>query len=118
MNDEGNKLLENLMSALGDNPQEAIGQMLSAFSDNVNEQAEIQENSEKKEEKFDTSLLLGLQSLVGSDGQPDKRSALLMALRPFLSETRQPMLDQALKLLKLSKFAQTAKELDFLKNLL
>ena len=33
MNEEGNKLLESLMGALGDNPSEAIGQMLSALSD-------------------------------------------------------------------------------------
>lgn len=120
MGEEGNKLLESLMGALGENPSETLGQMLSAFS---GEQAENKEEdgTEKKTEGgggFDPSLLLKLQGLMGNQHQADERSALLLAIRPFLSEERRPQVDQAVKLLKLSQLAKTAQEFDLFKNLL
>lgn len=130
MSDDGSKLLASLMGALGDNPEEKIGQLLSALStsddESVTEENEKEKNEEKDEKQeqdnggFDLSMLMKIQSLMGlmSGGEEDERSTLLCALKPFLSDERKPDIDRVIKLLKLSKLAQTAQEMDLFKNLL
>ncbi|MBR7163986.1 MAG: hypothetical protein IKD21_03360 [Clostridia bacterium] len=121
MNEDSNKLLEGLMSALGDNPSETIGQMLSALSASTEEKEHhVEPEHDKEESGFDFDMLLKLQGIMGqlSGDEKDERSALLCALRPFLSEERRPHIDQAIKLLKLSSLAKTAQEMDLFKNLL
>ncbi len=122
MSDDSSKLLESLMGALGDNPSETLGQMLSALSGGTQKP---QEGEEKPQDAgtgggFDLDMLMKLQSLMGqlNQNESDERSALLSAIKPFLSEERRPQIDQAIKLLKLSKLAQTAQEMDLFKNLL
>ena len=140
MNDEGSKLIENLMSMLGDNPSEKVGQMLSALTQNADTQppkaeteAELTEGAETKTEDkaetsqeatgsaggFDPAMLIKLQAMMSQLGsrEADERSALLTAIRPFLSEERQPQIDRAIKLLKLTKLAQTAQEMDLFNGL-
>lgn len=119
MNEDANKLLENLMGALGDNPAESIGQMLSSLP--VTSESDDKEHNEGTQEKgsgLDPSILFKLQGLMGNQNQSDERSALLLALRPFLSEERRPQVDQAIKMLRLSQLAKTAQELELFKNLL
>ncbi len=119
MNEDASKLLENLMGALGDNPAETIGQMLSSLPANAEEKEDEKEgNAQKEGSGFDPSLLFKLQGLMGNQNQQDERSALLLALRPFLSEERRPQVDQAIKMLRLSQLAKTAQELELFKNLL
>lgn len=122
MSEESNKLLENLMSALGDNPSETLGQMLSALSDSdKNQNSDTHQESEQSESAgFDFDMLMKLQGLMGafSSTENDERSTLLCALKPFLSEEKRPQVDRAIKLLKLSTLAKTAQEMDLLKNLL
>ncbi len=119
MSEENNKLLENIMGALGENPSETLSQMLSALSGKTDEQpADHQE-----EDGFggiDFELLMKMQTLMSQLGQDkqDERSALLSAIRPFLSEERRPQIDQAMKLLKLSQLAKTAQDMNLFKNLL
>jgi len=119
MNEDANKLLENLMGALGDNPAETIGQMLSSIPANGEEKEDEKEDRTKETGSgFDPSILFKLQGLMGNQNQHDDRSALLLALRPFLSEERRPQVDQAIKMLRLSQLAKTAQELELFKNLL
>lgn len=120
MNEEGNKLLESLMGALGDNPSEAIGQMLSALSDSTadNKEEEVETNQKGEGGGFDPSMLLKLQGVIGNAGQTDERSTLLQALRPFLSEEKRPQIDRAIKLLQLSQLAKTAQDLNLFNHLL
>lgn len=123
---EESKLLENLMGMLGDNPAEKLGQMLSALSagESRTEQTE-QEASEavpQAESGFglDPAMLIKMQSLMGQLNQTntDDRSALLSAIRPFLSKERQPQVDQAIKFLRLTQLAKTAQDMDLFKDLL
>ncbi len=143
MNDEGSKLIESLMSMLGDNPSEKVGQMLSALTQNADaqppkteaaadekEEAQTETKSEEKEKHtaeesgssggFDPAMLFKLQAIMSQLGscEADERSALLTAIRPFLSEERRPQIDQAIKLLKLTKLAKTAQEMDLFNGLL
>lgn len=122
MSDDGNQIIENLMGALGDNPTETIGKLMSALSQSEGDDKSGEE--EKNEESgglgIDLDMMMklsGLMSQLSGDNQ-DERSALLFALKPFLSEERRPQIDRAVKLLKLSSLAKTAQELDLFKNLL
>lgn len=122
MSDDGNQIIENLMGALGDNPTETIGKLMSALSQSEGDDKSGEE--EKNEESgglgIDLDMMMklsGLMSQLSGDNQ-DERSALLFALKPFLSEERRPQIDKAVKLLKLSSLAKTAQELDLFKNLL
>ncbi len=122
MNEDNNNLLENVMGMLGENPAEKINQMLSALS-SKNEHNEDEPKEEKDDNPFgqmDLDMILKMQSLMShlSQDKPDERSALLSAIRPFLSEERRPQIDQMIKLLKLSQLAQVAGEMDIFKNLL
>lgn len=122
MSDDSNQIIENLMGALGDNPTETIGKLMSALSQS---EGDDKSGEEKKNEEsgglgIDLDMMMklsGLMSQLSGDNQ-DERSALLFALKPFLSEERRPQIDRAVKLLKLSSLAKTAQELDLFKNLL
>ena len=121
MSDDGSKLLESLMGALGDNPSEKIGQMLSSLTASQDAaEPEEQQQTENTDGGIDFEMIMKLQGLMGklSGGENDERSALLCALKPFLSEEKRPQVDQAIKLLKLSSLAKTAQEMDLFKNLL
>ena len=124
MSEDSNKLLENLMGILGDNPSEKLGQILSGLSGNVQE-TESEENVSEEvhsetSSSFDPAMLLKMQSLMGQLNQKDsdERCALLTAIRPFLNAERQPQVDQAIKLIKLTKLAKTAQDMDLFKGLL
>jgi len=124
MSEDSNQLLESILGALGDNPSEKIGQMLSALSGSQGEEERPKEETKESETDLfgglDFDMLMKLQGVMSqlSGQDDDKRSALLHAIKPFLSEDRRPQIDRALKLLKLSQLAKTAQELDLFKNLL
>ena len=124
MNEETNKLLENVMSALGDNPAETLSQMLSSIQNQTETTGESSQEAEEgastQELGIDPSMLLAIQSLLSrsNNNEKDDRSALLCALKPFMSDERKPQIDRAIKLLNLSKIAKTAQELNLFKELL
>lgn len=123
MGEDSTKLVDNLMAMLGENPSETIGQMLSALSDSTqkNEHRPSEEDKETDNDlSFDPTILIKLQGLMGqlNSGEEDNRSTLLTAIKPFLSDDKKPKVDQAIKLLKLSKIAKTAQDLDLFKGLL
>lgn len=140
MNEEGSQLLDSLMQMLGDNPSEAVGQMLAALTQSGDEKAAegtkavspATEEASKTDEPLtaepkgnasgglDPAMLLKMQSLMTqlNSGETDERSALLTAIRPFLSEEHRPQIDRAIKLLKLTRLAQTAQEMNLFNGLL
>ncbi len=126
MSEDSNKLLENLMGMLGDNPSEKLGQMLSALTENSEKEKEEEKERSVEEEKeesslnFDPSMFFKIQNLMGQFNHEDKdeRSELLKAIKPFLSDDKKSQIDQAIKFLKLAKIAKTAQELDLFKELL
>lgn len=123
MNDDGSKLLENLIGSLGDNPAEKISQMLSALS---NQKEAPTESPQEPEEAFslpggiDMEMLVKMQKMMSAlnSGGQDDRDRLLSALKPFLSEERRPQVDRAIQFLKLSQMAKTAQEMDLFGKLL
>lgn len=140
MNEEGSQLLDSLMQMLGDNPSEAVGQMLAALTQGGDEKTAVEKEaaspmtvetsktddaitSEPKGNAsggLDPAMLLKMQSLMTqlNSGETDERSALLTAIRPFLSEEHRPQIDRAIKLLKLTRLAQTAQEMNLFNGLL
>lgn len=122
MSDDSNQIIENLMGALGDNPTETIGKLMSVLtqSEGDDKSGEEEKNEESGGLGIDLDMMMKLSGLMSqlSDDNQDERSALLFALKPFLSEERRPQIDRAVKLLKLSSLAKTAQELDLFKNLL
>lgn len=58
---------------------------------------------------FDPMKLMGLISVLGRSGD-DKRSALLLALKPHLSAERQQRVDKAVKFLKIAAMLPVLKE--------
>ena len=121
MSEDSNKLLETIMGALGDNPSETISQMLSSLGATSSEGCdEAEEAQQESGGGIDLDMILKIQGLMGQLNQnsQDERSALLSAIRPFLSEERRPQVDQAMKLLKLTQLAKTAQDMDLFKGLL
>ena len=120
MSEGSNKLLETLMGALGDHPSETISQLLSSLGGASSENHAESEEAQQESGGIDLDMIFKIQGLMGqlNQGGHDERSALLSAIRPFLSEERRPQIDQAIKLLKLSQLAKTAQEMDLFKGLL
>lgn len=66
---------------------------------------------------FDMGSIMKLGQLMQSAQVNDKDTALLMAIKPHLSEERQPRVDKALKILKLISLFTAAKNSGLLSNL-
>lgn len=60
-------------------------------------------------ELFDPSMLMHLSELMRMQNQPDKNTALLLALKPHLGERRQLRVDKAVKLIRLYSVWKAAK---------
>ncbi len=124
MSEDSNKLLENLMGMLGDNPSETLGQMLSALTENKENKSEETDSKAKEKEEnslnFDPAMLFKIQNIMSqfNHEETDERSELLKAIKPFLSDDKKSQIDQAIKFLKLTKIAKTAQDMDLFKELL
>jgi len=120
MNEENNKLLENIMSMLGDNPSETISELLSDLSSKKDAEEERKTEETTSAGAFSPDMLMAMQGLLSqlNSNEQDERSQLLFAIRPFLSEERRPQIDKAVKLMQLTKLAKTAQELNLFNGLL
>ncbi len=111
--EESLKQIQALFEALSGNKEN---------SETVQEQAEEECSQESTEEgtlpDFDFSTILKLQGLFSGDGQEDKNTALLMALKPHLSEERKAKADKAIKILHLLNAASILKESGLLNDVL
>ncbi len=67
---------------------------------------------------FDPMLLLKVGEMFSTAQEPDKNTALLLALRPHLREERQQKVDRAIKLLRLLAVWNLLKDSGMLQNLL
>lgn len=125
MADDNSELLNSLIGMLGDNPEEKINAVLSSLTGKGTPSGAGSESTESSSSASsseagsgpDLSVLMKIQSLLSqTGGSSDDRSRLLLALKPFLSSERKPHVDRALHLLKLTKLAEAAKEMDILKD--
>lgn len=63
-------------------------------------------------------LLIKAGELLNQNSEPDKNTALLLALRPHLREQRQHKIDNAVKLLRLWNIFKNLQQTGILQNLL
>lgn len=75
--------------------------------------------AEKKDDAFpfDMGMIMQLAGLASKASVNDKNTELLLALKPHLSEEKQPKVDKAVKLLKLMAIWGVVKESGLLNNL-
>ena len=67
---------------------------------------------------LDPKLLLRLSELMQTQQTPDRNTALLLALKPYLGERRQYRTDKAIRLLRLYSLWKTAKQTGMLHDLI
>ena len=116
---ENDNLLEGLLSALGDNPQEKISEILGSLTqkNDISLPVASSQAQAEPEPSIDMGSLLKIGSALSSGGTEDDNTRLLSAIKPFLNDKRKPQVDSLLKLLKLANVAQKAGGMDILKNL-
>ena len=126
MAEDNGELLTSLLSMLGDHPEEKISKALSSLG--LGENAQTEDNPLKEtpnDANPSTNLsgnlngldsLLSIQSLLSSVQGEDDRARFLSALKPFLSQDKQPKIDSALRLLRIAKMAEVAGKSDLLKD--
>lgn len=97
----------------------------SPSEETVQEQAEPEDcpQEDNSEEgggipDFDFSTILKLQGLFGGDCQEDKNTALLLALKPHLSEEKRIKADKAIKIMHLINAVSVLKESGLLNDVL
>lgn len=114
-----NDILNSLKGMLGDNADEKISAVLGALknsSDQKKEEINIEndisfDDSSSSVPVFSSSspqqdYMMQIKNIVDHIGSAnDQRSNLLMSLRPFMREPRQKTIDNAIKILNLSKFS-------------
>ena len=114
-----NDILNSLKGILGDNADEKISAVLGALknsSDQKKEEINIEndisfDDSSSSLPVFSSSspqqdYMMQIKNIVDHIGSAnDQRSNLLMSLRPFMREPRQKTIDNAIKILNLSKFS-------------
>lgn len=117
-------LMSSLKGMLGENADEkinAVMNMLKGDSTSISDDAttsytENEDNREKREsvnssEVFPISgegleYLTKIKGIIDEMGNTnDSRSQLLMSLRPYMRETRKRSIDNAVKILNLSRFS-------------
>ena len=113
-----NDILNSLKGMLGDNADEKINSVINMLKGNSNIDNDIkvdEGNSNTDISKTDSSNMISPESLryisqiksiideMGSANDP--RSNLLMSLRPYMNKTRQKSIDNAVKILNLSRIS-------------
>lgn len=91
-------IMDTLKSVLGDDAEDKIKSVLSSLS--------VAENENKKEDSsgIDVGELMRLKNIAEQlSNTDDARSNLLLSLKPYMRATRQKGIDNAVKLLNLSK---------------
>ena len=111
-----NDILNSLKGMLGDNADEKINSVMNMLKGNSNIDNDIKvDEGSSNISKSDTSNMISPESLryisqiksiideMGSANDP--RSNLLMSLRPYMNKTRQKSIDNAVKILNLSRIS-------------
>ena len=75
----------------------------------ASDEAQKEQPKEPDNSPIDISTMMKLGSLLSYFTQEDERTKLLYDLKPFLSDTRRDKIDNAVKILRLLKIAEKAK---------
>lgn len=119
MAEDNSELLNTLMGMLGDNPEQKIAAALSSLGvgrESPSEPLMSESTKSANLQGAELDALLQIGNLLSNVNAEDERAKLLHALKPFLSKEKGPKVDNAVKLLKLAKMAETAGKTDLLKN--
>lgn len=106
-------MIETLKNMLGDNPEEKINSLMKAMNSGKTESTHPTiDDTVQTNQDVNNDLLYQAQSLISqlSNAGNDTRSNLLMALKPYMRESRRNSIDNAVKLLNLAQLSQLFKE--------
>lgn len=119
MEDMASKISELLSDPRGMEKIKSLAETL--FKDNTTPKDEPPEDTSSGgfglPDGFDIGKIMGLMSAFNNQ-QSDRRSNLLLALKPHLSNERQERVDKAVKLLKIAALLPVLKEQGILDSLL
>lgn len=103
-------MIETLKSMLGDNPQDKLNSVMSAFNSGTSEAAH-QSTDNEFHNSVNNDLLYQAQSLISqlSNAGNDTRSNLLISLKPYMRQSRKNSIDNAVKLLNIAQLSQLFK---------
>lgn len=93
---EENNILETITSLL-------------ASSESSEEENVVEKQEENTDSPIDIGMVLKLGSMFSEFNSDDERARLLRDLKPFLSPDKKEKIDSAIKILKLLKIAEKAK---------
>ena len=82
---------------------------LSSLLTSDEKEPEKEEKTEESAPPFDMDMILKLGSVFSELNTDDDRARLLRDLKPFLSSEKKEHIEQAIKILKLLKIAEKAK---------
>ncbi len=81
----------------------------SLLSSDTESEPQKEEENTSSDSPFDLGMMMKLGSMLSDLNQEDERMKLLYDLKPFLSDSRRDKIDSAVKILRLLKIAQKAK---------
>ncbi len=84
-----------------------LNSVLENFNSNSNTPSNNNTNSEKNSNDFDINTILKIKKILDSTNSSNNDSNLLMALKPYLRNSRQEKIDQYAKMLKIAKAFQS-----------
>ena len=87
---------------------ETITSLLASSDENEDKKNE-KKQEENTESPIDIGMVLKLGSMFSEFNTDDERARLLRDLKPFLSSDKKDKIDSAIKILKLLKIAEKAK---------
>ena len=101
----------------GDDGQTKLQGIMDMFSDGSGDKGN--NNSDAADDSsggfdFDPEMFFKLQKIMSAlkGGKSNEKARLLMSLKPFLHENRRDKVDQAVKLMNMSKILSVMKETD------
>lgn len=75
----------------------------------ASDEPEKEQPKEVQDSPLDIGMMMKLGSMLADFTKEDDRTRLLQDLKPFLSDTRRDKVDNAVKILRLLKIAEKAK---------
>ena len=116
--EEGIKQLQSLYEILSGEKKKDKEDDVSENENISAEDSSCTENEESQEDDFDFSTFFQLQSLLDAGNTENKNTALIVALKPYLSYDKQMRADKAIKILNIIEAAAVLRESGLLNNIL
>lgn len=115
MNDDLSELLNNISKSINSTDKNSINSdMLNQILDNIknsNGSNSTSKNNDNSNSEIDLDTILKVKTIMEkmNSSKNDSSSNLLLALKPFLRQSRQGKIDQYIKLLKIAPLLEILK---------